>query len=118
MRKYLVRHSPRLCIEIIIILLGHHFLSHLYNHAVKIIINNELKSSRLESYVTTDGHSASMSSNKAPIWGLRQDFYYCQTVAGLLAWGALSDKRMGLSFTIAAGPRQRSLCRVRVQWDS
>jgi hypothetical protein len=35
-------------------------------------------------------------------------FYYCQTVAGLLMWGALSDERTGLSFTIAAGPRQRS----------
>jgi hypothetical protein len=29
------------------------------------------------SYVTTDGQSASLSWNKAPIWGLRPDFYYC-----------------------------------------
>jgi hypothetical protein len=29
-------------------------------------------------------------------------------------WGALSDERTGLSFTIAAGPRQRSHFRVRV----
>jgi hypothetical protein len=36
--------------------------------------------------------------NKAPIWGLRPDLYYCQTVAGLLMWGALSDERTGLSF--------------------
>jgi hypothetical protein len=28
------------------------------------------------------------------------------------------DKRMGLSFTIAAGPHQRRHSRVRVQWDS
>jgi hypothetical protein len=35
-----------------------------------------------QSYVTTDGQSASLSWNKAPIWGLRPDFYYCQTVAG------------------------------------
>jgi hypothetical protein len=28
--------------------------------------------------------SASLSWNKAPIWGLRPDLYYCQTVAGLL----------------------------------
>jgi hypothetical protein len=33
-------------------------------------------------------------------------------------WGALSDERMGLSFTIAADPRQRSHSRVRVPWDS
>jgi hypothetical protein len=51
-----------------------------------------------QSYVTTDGQSASLSWNKAPIWGLRPDLYYCQTVAGLLMWGALSDKRTGLSF--------------------
>jgi hypothetical protein len=69
---------------------------------------------RVESYVTSDGPSASLSWNKAPIWGLRQDFYYCQTVAGLLMWGALSDKRTGLSFTTAAGPRQR----VRIPWNS
>jgi hypothetical protein len=33
-------------------------------------------------------------------------------------WGALSDERTGLSFIYAAGPRQRSLSRVRVPWDS
>jgi hypothetical protein len=38
-----------------------------------------------------------LSWNEAPIWGLRPDFYYPQPVAGLLMWGALSDKRAGLS---------------------
>jgi hypothetical protein len=33
-------------------------------------------------------------------------------------WDALSDERTGLSFTIAAGHRQRSHSRVRVPWDS
>jgi hypothetical protein len=33
-------------------------------------------------------------------------------------WGALSDERTGLSFTIAAGPCQRSHSRVQVPWDS
>jgi hypothetical protein len=42
--------------------------------------------------------SASLSWNKAPIWGLQLDLYYCQTVAGLLSWGALSNERTGLSF--------------------
>jgi hypothetical protein len=37
-----------------------------------------------------------------PVWVLRPDLYYCLTVAGLLIWGALSNERMGLSFTIAA----------------
>jgi hypothetical protein len=75
-------------------------------------------SSRVESYVTTDGPSASLSWNKAPIWYLRPDFYYCPTVVGLLIWGTLSDERRGLSFAIDAGPRQRSHSRVRVPWDS
>jgi hypothetical protein len=47
-----------------------------------------------ESYIKTDGQSASLSWNKALIWGLRPDFYYCQTVAGLLMWGVLSDERV------------------------
>jgi hypothetical protein len=55
---------------------------------------------------------------KHPIWGLRPDFYYCQTIAGLLMWGALSDGRTGLSFTISDGARQRSHSRVRVPWHS
>jgi hypothetical protein len=75
-------------------------------------------SSEFESHVTTDGQSASLSWNKAPIWGLRPDFHYCQTVAGLLMWGALSDERTGLSFTTAAGPGHPSHSRVWVPWDS
>jgi hypothetical protein len=48
------------------------------------------------------------------MWGLRPDFYYCQTFAGLFMWDALSDERTGLSFTTSAGPRQRSHSQVRV----
>jgi hypothetical protein len=60
-----------------------------------------------EAYVMTDGQQASLSWNKTTFWGLRPDVYYCLTISGLLIWGALSDERTGLSFTIAAGPRQR-----------
>jgi hypothetical protein len=74
--------------------------------------------SESESYITIDGPSASLSRNKAPIWGLRPDLYYCQRVAGLLIWGALSDERTGLLFTISAGPRQRSNSRAPVPWES
>jgi hypothetical protein len=69
-------------------------------------------------YVSTHGQSASLSWNKAPIWGLRPDLYYSQIVMGLSRWGALSDERMRVSFTISARPRQRSHSRVRVPWDS
>jgi hypothetical protein len=54
--------------------------------------------SQSQSYVTTDGQSANLSWNKAPIWGLRPVLYYCLTVTGFLMWGALSDERTGLSF--------------------
>jgi hypothetical protein len=73
--------------------------------------------SESESYITTDGQSASLSWNKAPVWGLRPDLYYYQTVAGLLMWSVLSDERTGLSFKTAPSPRQRSHFRVRVPWD-
>jgi hypothetical protein len=53
--------------------------------------------SQSQNYVTTDSESASLSWNKASIWGIRPDLYYCLTFAGLLIWGALSDWRMGLS---------------------
>jgi hypothetical protein len=67
--------------------------------------------------LTTDHQSASLSWNKASISSLRQDFYCCQTVAGLLMWGALSDEKTGLSFTTAAGARQRSHSRFRDPWN-
>jgi hypothetical protein len=82
------------------------------------ICNSNSPGTESECYVTTDVRSSSLSWNKAPIWGLRPEFYYCQTVVGLLMWGALPDERTGLSFTIVAGPRQRSHSRVRVPWDS
>jgi hypothetical protein len=71
----------------------------------------------------TDGQSASLSWYKAPIRGLRPDFYLRTeygirlTVMFLIPWGALSDERMGLSFVGAAGPCQRSLSRVLAPWD-
>jgi hypothetical protein len=58
-----------------------------------------LLSSQSQSHVTTDGQSASLSWNKAFVWVLRPDFYYCQKVAGVLMWGAFLDEMTGLSFT-------------------
>jgi hypothetical protein len=80
--------------------------------------------SESESYVTTDGKSASLSWYKAPIRGLRPDFYFRTeyiirlTVTFLIPWGALSDERTDLSFVCVAGPCQRSLSRVLFPWDS
>jgi hypothetical protein len=43
--------------------------------------------------------------------------FISQRVAGFLMWGALSDERTGLSFTIADGFRQNTHSRVLVPWD-
>jgi hypothetical protein len=84
----------------------------------RYVVSEPLSDSDSDSYVTTDDQSASLPWNKAPIWGLRPYLYYCQTVAGLLMWGALSGERTGLSFTIATGPRQRSHFRIHWVWVS
>jgi hypothetical protein len=78
-------------------------------------LQNKVQSQR-QSYIMTDGQSVGLGWCQAPIWGW-PNFYYHQTVAGLLKWGALSDDRTGLYFTVAAGPRQRSLSGVRVPRD-
>jgi hypothetical protein len=77
-----------------------------------------MSQSQSQNYITTDGQSARLPWCQAPIWGPKPDFYHCQTIAGLLMWGALSDERTGLLFTIVAGPLQRSHSRVRVLGDS
>jgi hypothetical protein len=67
-------------------------------NSTQVLFSTVLCQSQSQSYVTTDGQSASLSWNKVPIWGLRPDFYYCLTVTGFLMSGALSDERTGLSF--------------------
>jgi hypothetical protein len=69
---------------------------------VCISLHSPISLTQSRSNITTDSQSASLSWYQTPIWGSWPDFYSCQTIAGLLIWGALSDERMGLSFTIAA----------------
>jgi hypothetical protein len=83
-----------------------------------IHLNGSELSLESESYVTTDGQPASLSWNKAPSGAYDQIFIIVWQLRVSLIWGALSDERTGLSFTIAAGPRQRSHFRVRVPLDS
>jgi hypothetical protein len=65
-------------------------------------------------YFGTDGQSIGLSWNKAPIWGLRPDLYYCLTVADLM-WGALSDERTGLSFDrVTAVVSLLSVCTIYI----
>jgi hypothetical protein len=51
-------------------------------------------------------------------WGLTTRFLLMSDSCRFFMWGALSDERTGLSFTIAAGTRQGTHSRVRVPWDS
>jgi hypothetical protein len=44
---------------------------------------------KIRALVMTDGQLANLSWNKAPIWGLRPDFYYRRIIVGLLMLGAL-----------------------------
>jgi hypothetical protein len=53
---------------------------------------------------------------KHPSGAYGQIFITARQLADLLMWGALSDKSTGLSFTIAAGPRQRSHSWIRVPY--
>jgi hypothetical protein len=57
--------------------------------------------SQSQIYVTTDGQLASLPWCQAPIWDLRPDFYFRQTVVVLFMWSPLSDDRMELSFTMS-----------------
>jgi hypothetical protein len=45
-------------------------------HYTNLFLQLNVKSES-EPYITTDGQSASLSWNKASIWGLRSDSYYC-----------------------------------------
>jgi hypothetical protein len=45
-------------------------------------------------------------------------WFFCLTVSGLLMWGALSDEKSGLYFSVFAGHCQRSLSEIWVPWDS
>jgi hypothetical protein len=63
----------------------------------------------------TNGRSFSLSLCQAPIWAQYQIFVTV-TLLGLLKWRALSNKRTGLSFKIAAGPCQCNHSQGLVDW--
>jgi hypothetical protein len=60
----------------------HADISKRINHCFGVIITPSLSL-----YVTTDGQPASLSWNKAPIWGLRPDLYYMCDSYGLVLVG-------------------------------
>jgi hypothetical protein len=60
--------------------------------------NTQLSQLKVKIMLRPTVQSATLSWNKAPMWGFRPDHYSYQTVAGLLMWGAFADERTGLSF--------------------
>jgi hypothetical protein len=70
-----------------------------------------------QSYVTTDGQSASQSWCQAPS-GAQDQILITVRQLRVCRCGAPSLMRTGLSFKISAGPRQRSHFWVRVPQDS
>jgi hypothetical protein len=69
-------------------------------------------------YIKIEGQSAIVSWCEAHNWWAKNRFFYCQTFSDLLLWGTLSEKKRSLSFTIVAGPRQRTTSRVGIPRDS
>jgi hypothetical protein len=64
-----------------------------------------------------DSLSASPSWYQAPTWDPRPFFSILSLiiffkVSGLLMWGALSDEKSSLYFSVFAGHRQRSLSQI------
>jgi hypothetical protein len=57
---------------------------------------------------------ASLSWCGAPIQGPLPDFYYCCKAVGFLIWRVLSDERMGLYFSTAAGSSQHGCSWIQV----
>jgi hypothetical protein len=54
----------------------------------------------------------------SPIWEPRQDLFTVRQMQVLLIWGAFSDERTELSFTLAVGPHKRSHSWVQNPQDS
>jgi hypothetical protein len=90
-----------------------HFSSSLKFKPTFMFPNGPIRS-KGQSNVTTDSQSTSLSWCRTLSGAQDEDFCYGQTITGLLKWGALFDEGMGLSFTNAIVPRQRSHSWARV----
>jgi hypothetical protein len=86
-----------------------------YNDWTPAVLWLNLKKSKLSYDRRSVGQSVLVSSI---CQGSKTRFLFLSGGCCLLVWGAMSNYRTGLSFTIAAGPHQRSHSRVRVPQDS
>jgi hypothetical protein len=63
-----------------------------------------VKSKSRQTYITTGGQSSSLSWCQEPITNFFPSLFNCfYTVAGLLMWGALSDEKSALQFSVFLG---------------
>jgi hypothetical protein len=71
-----------------------------------------------QSYFITGGLPPVNSSRRQPLETQGQQFFSTEPLQSQSLRNILSDERIGLSFTTAAGPRQRNNSQVRVSPDS
>jgi hypothetical protein len=77
----------------------------------------QCSSGQSQSYITTDSLSASPSWYQEPTWDQQSIFSYSffdyfLTVSVLLMWGALSDEKSDLYFSVFAGHYQRRISQI------
>jgi hypothetical protein len=78
----------------------------------RLSLDSEIWLAQSQNYFTTGGLPPISSSWHQALETHNQYFFSTEHLCNVL-----SDDRMGLSFTIAAGTRQRSHSQVRVLWD-
>jgi hypothetical protein len=94
------------------------FRGFLYSILTRLIPGESESESRV-TYFTTSGLLPIISSLRQTPWDSRPVILFSnRTLAVIVLCNVLSDEKICLSFTIAAGPRQRSHPHVRVSQDS
>jgi hypothetical protein len=93
----------------------HKFIHPGISYPGRLASRNSAASSESESYVTTDGQSATLSWNKAPLWGLRPRSKHSLSILGKACLRKLLDcctriRCRGIMFTESLPSNKRLLC--------
>jgi hypothetical protein len=98
-----------------------HGFIHLHSRIITFSVSLRiisLSQSQSQSYFKNGGLLPNSSSWRRASRDSRPEFFFIEHLRSYPLLNILSDERVGVSFTIAAGPRQRIRSRVRVPWDS